>query len=315
LLNHPASTKPRIGLGLRFRAWWEGVAPEDLLDAQPRTAKSRVVQKETSLVAPLAEWENARIRIMQMIWGPGHNMPGGSEHVSMLVKPFGLDPSKSMMVFGAGLGGAVRTIATEYGVWTTGYEAESDLAHAGKQLSFMAGLDRKAEMQLYVPADFEQSPNSFDCILSAEALYRYKNKYDILAKLQKCLKAKGQLSITDFVLAPGVESDDPRLKPFGKQQVELWHLEEYERRFRELNLDLRVTEDIGDQYRQMILRGWAELARGDPVKLATARTYRAELEAELAYWADRLKALESGALQLLRFYAIKKSETRLMSDW
>lgn len=309
------ATKPQIGFGLRFRAWWEGVEPEDLLNAQPKATKSRVVQKEVSLVAPLADWENGRIRIMQTIWGAGHNMPGGAEHVSMLVKPFGLDPSKSMMVFGAGLGGAVRTIATEYGVWTTGYEMEGDLAHAGKQLSFMAGLDRKAEMQLYVAGDFELAPNSYDCILSAEALYRYKNKYEALAKLQKCLKAKGQLSITDFVLAPGVEPDDPRLKPFSKQQLEFWQAEQYERRFRELSLDLRVTEDIGDKYRQMILRGWADLARGDPVKLATARAFQGELEAELAYWAGRLKALESGALQLLRFYLIKKSETRLMSDW
>jgi len=315
VLNQSVSMKPRITFGLRFRAWWEGVEPEDLLNSQPTATKSRVVQKEKSLVAPLEEWENARIRIMQTIWGAGQNMPGGKEHISELAKPFGLDPSKSMMVFGAGLGGAVRTIATQFGVWTTGYEMEGELAHAGKQLSFSVGLDRKAEMQLYVPTDFEMSPNSYDCILSPEALYRYKNKQDILAKFHKCLKAKGQLSITDFVLAPGVMPDDPRLKPFKNQPLEFWHLEQYERRFRELSLDLRVTEDISDKYRQMILQGWAELARGDPIKVATARAYVAELEAELAYWADRLKALESGALQLLRFYVIKKSETRLMSDW
>lgn len=315
MLQQAVPVKPRISFGIRLRAWWEGVAPEELVGDPSKNAKSRVVQKETSLVAPLQDWENGRIRIMQMIWGAGYNMPGGAEHVSMLVKPFGIDPSKSMMVFGAGLGGAVRTIATDFGVWTTGYEVETDLAHAGKQLSVMAGLDRKAEMQIYVPTDFELSPNSIDCILSAEALYRYKNKYEILGKLQKYLKAKGQMSLTDFVLAPGVKPDDPRLKPFNRQQLEFWRAEQYEQRFRELSLDLRVTEDIGDKYRQMILRGWAELAQGDPVKLATARAFRGELEAELAYWADRLKALENGVLQLQRFYVIKKSEAKLMSNW
>jgi len=270
---------------------------------------------ETPKVAPLAEWENGRIRIMQMMWGAGHGMPGGAEHIAALVKPFGLDPSKSMMVFGAGLGGAVRTIAAESGVWTTGYEIEGELARAGKQLSFMAGLDRKAEMQLYMPTDFEPSPNSCDYILSPEALYRHRNKNELLAKLQKSLRPKGQLSITDFCLAPGVAPDDPRLEAFSAQPLEFWPAEQYERRFRELSLELRVSEDIGESYRKMILQGWAELARGDPVQLATARAFVTELEAELAYWADRLKALESGALQLLRFYTIKKAETRLMSNW
>jgi len=314
VFQQTASMKPHFGIGLRLRAWWEGVDPADLLDVQPQP-KSRAVQKETSLVAPLEDWENARIRIMQMIWGAGWNMPGGTVHLSTLAKPAGLDPSKSVMVFGAGLGGAVRAIATEYGVWTTGYEAENDLAHAGKHLSFVAGLDRKAEMQIYVPDDFEPSPNSFDCILSAEALHRYMNKHELLGKFQRCLRPKGQLSMTDFVLAPGVKPNDPRLKPFGKQQLEFWHTGQYEQRFRELSLDLRVTEDIGEKYRQMILRSWAELARGDPVKLATTRMFLREFEAELACWANRLKALESGVLQLQRFYIIKKSETRLMSDW
>ena len=319
LAAQPKSTKPRIGLGLRLRAWWNGVEPEDLIVAGPRAMKSRVQKKapraETSLVAPLAEWENGRIRVMQVIWGADHGMPGGADHVSALMKPFGLEPGKSVMVFGANIGGAVRTIATECQALTTGYEIDGDLAHAGKQLSATAGLDRKAEMQLYVPADFDLPPNSFDGILSAEALYRYRNKYELLAKLQKSLRPKGQLCITDFVLAPGVKPNDPRLKAFSGEELEFWQAEQYERRFRELSLDVQATEDIGDSYRQMILRGWAELAQADPAKLATARAFSSELEAELAYWADRMKALESGALQLLRFHVIKKSETRLMSDW
>jgi len=308
-----------MGLGLRLRAWWGGYDAKELHAHEQGAFKSRVTKEsaraEPSQVAPLAEWENGRIRIMQMIWGTGHSMPGGAEHVSALVKPFGLDPSKSMMVLGASLGGGTRTIATEYDVWTTGYEMEGELVHAGKKLSAMAGLDRKAELQNYVRADFDLQPNIYDGIVCAESLYRYKDKYELLGKLQKCLKPKGQLAITDFVLAPGVEADDPRLESLDTKELEFWQAEQYERRFRELSLDVRVTEDIGEDYRRMILQGWAEVAQGDPVKMATARAFASELEAELAYWAARLKALESGALQLLRFYMTKKTEARLMSDW
>src|SRR5437870_381519 len=110
---------------LRLYAWWEGYNAEELLAQlqQPaRSASSREAKSTPLSIPPLAPWESPRIRIMQLVWGLGYHRPGGPEHFLSLVKPFGLDPSKSMMEFGAGLGGGARTVAHEYGVWVTGYE-------------------------------------------------------------------------------------------------------------------------------------------------------------------------------------------------
>lgn len=304
----------------RLLAWWEGaeVASQGEIE---RRARERVAPKlkmptpEAPLVAPLLDWETPRTRIAQLVWGPGYDKPGGPDYVLSLVKPFGLDPSKSMMEFGSGLGGGARTVSKTFDVWVTGYEADSELSHAGKQLSIVAGIDRKADMQRYVADEFDLKPNSFDCILSSESLHAFESKYEILSSLQKGLKSKGQLSMTDFVLAPGVAPNDKRLRDMQATPVDLWRPDQYEQRMSELNLDLRITEDITDNYRKMILQGWMNFAQGDQTTFATAKAHPGAVVAELNLWTKRLEALEKGLIRVQRFYAIKKSAAKLMSDW
>jgi SAM-dependent methyltransferase len=304
----------------RLLAWWEGADTASEAEIEKR-ARERVAPRfkmppqEAPLVAPLLDWETPRTRIAQLVWGPGYDKPGGPEHVLDLVKPFGLDPSKSVMEFGAGLGGATRTISKTFDAWVTGYEANAELSHAGKQLSIGAGIDRKADMQLYVPGEFDLKPNSIDCILSTETLHGFDSKYDVLASLLKGLKSKGQLSMTDFVLAPGVAPNDKRLKEIHKAPLDLWRPDQYEQRFDTLNLDIRVTEDITDSYRKMVLQGWMNFAQGDPTTFATAKAHPGAVVAELNVWTKRLEALEKGLLRVQRFYAIKKSSAKMMSDW
>ena len=313
--------KSGISFKARLRAWWEGyeAGPDAELEAlarQRHTPRLKMPEVEKGpVVVPLADWETPRTRIAQLVWGQGFDKPGGPPHVLELVKPFGLDPSKSMMDFGTGLGGGARTVSKEYDVWVTGYEGDAEMSRAGKQLSLIAGLDRKADIQRYVAGEFDLSPNSFDCILSHEALHLFESKYDILALLQKGLKSRGQLSMTDFVLGQGIAPNDPRLRAFQSTPLDLWRPDQYERRLAEVNLDLRITEDITDNYRKMILQGWMNFAQGDHAAFATAKAHPGAVIAELNLWTKRLEALEKGLLRVVRFYAIKKSGAKLMSDW
>jgi SAM-dependent methyltransferase len=313
--------KSGINFKARFRAWWEGYDAKAEAEAergrQERKApRLELPQAETGpVVAPLADWETPRTRIAQLVWGAGFDKPGGPPHVMELIKPFGLDPSKSMMDFGTGLGGAARMISKECDVWVTAYEGDPELSRAAKQLSIIAGLDRKADIQRYVANEFDLSPNSFDCILSHEALHLFESKYDILASLQKGLKSRGQLSMTDFVLGQGIAPNDSRLRAFQATPLDLWRPDQYEQRLGEVNLDLRITEDITDNYRKMILQGWMNFAQGDQTTFATAKAHPGAVIAELNLWTKRLEALEKGLLRVVRFYAIKKSGAKLMSDW
>jgi SAM-dependent methyltransferase len=312
--------KSGITLKARLRAWWDGHEAEPTERESSglhgrKTPKLVIPKSAENVVAPIADWETPRIRIAQLVWGPGFDKPGSTAHAFNLVKPFGLDSSKSMLDFGTGLGGAARAINKEFEVWVTGYEADAELSRAGKHLSMIAGLDRKADIQRYVDGEFDLSPNSFDCILSSESLHSFESKYDILSSLQKGLKSRGQLSMTDFVLGQGIAPNDSRLRAMQATPIDLWRADQYEQRLGEVNLDLRITEDITDNYRKMILQGWMHFAQGDATSLATAKAHPGAVIAELNLWTKRLEALEQGLMRVVRFYAIKKSGAKLMSDW
>lgn len=313
--------KTAITFKARFRAWWEGydiVSEEDAEEVWRRRHTARFTAsapEKKAQAEPLKEWETARTRIAQLVWGAGFDKPGGADHVLNLVKPFGLNPSKSTMDFGTGLGGGARTISKEYDVWVTGYEADPELSNVGKHISLAAGMDRKADIQRYVPGEFDLAPNSLDCILSSETLHSFESKYDVLSSLQKGLKSKGQLSMTDLVLGEGISPKDSRLKALQSTPFDLWRPEQYEQRLAEINLDLRITEDITDSYRKMILQGWMNFAQSDASTFATAREHPEAVVAELNRWTKRLEIIEQGLVRVVRFYAIKKSGARLMSDW
>ena len=310
--------KAGITFKARLRAWWEGVevTPDDLADGpRRRTPRLEMPVAAPPVATPLEEWETARTRITQLVWGHGFDKPGGPDHILDLAKSFELEAGKVVMDFGTGLGGAARILSQKFDVTVMAFEGDPILSRAGKQISVLDGLDRKADIQRYVPGEFDPVQNSFDCVLSTEALHAFDSKYDTIALLLKGLRPKGHLAITDYTLGPGVSPHDKRLRDFQTGSLDLWRQDQYEQRFTEMNLDLKSSQDITDEYRNMILQGWMNFAQGDQLTFATARAHPAAVIAELNLWTKRLDALEKGLVRFVRFHAVKRTGARLMSDW
>src|SRR5262249_22603785 len=150
----------------------------------------------------------------QQLWGDGFTQPGGTGFILKMVNPFALNPSMTVMDFGAGLGGGTRAVSDEFKIWVTGFEADSLLAEAAQELSTRKGA-KKAEVKAYRAPEFQAKPASYDCIFSHASLYLLEEKSKLLGLFERTLKSRGQIAITDFVRAPGVAADDPRLKDFG----------------------------------------------------------------------------------------------------
>lgn len=305
---------------MRLRAWWEG---EEV--ALPRTTNratagaSKTDQGPPSVtIPPLMPWETEAIRIKEQVWGAGYYQPGGEDHVLGLAKPFGLNPSLTVMDFGAGLGGGTRALVNEFGVWVSGLEPTADLAKAGKELSIKAGLEKKADIVRYSPEGFEPKQGSIDCILSAESLYLIEDKVKLLKALEWCLKPRGQVSFTDFVRHDDIQINDQRLQGLGLAPTDQTFFAsgaEYIRWFRELNFDLRVNEDITDRYRKFIMDGWVEFTQAGGEKAAHAKVLQDEVVKEVELWSRRVAAFDAGHLRVMRYYAIKLGGTKLMSNW
>ncbi|HET6159110.1 MAG TPA: methyltransferase domain-containing protein [Dongiaceae bacterium] len=293
-------------------AWWEGV------ELPPTEAPPPGAAREPEPPPPpikLEPWENPAIRVRHAIWGEGFRGPGGAPFALELVKPFAINNSMSILDFGCGAGGPARAITKEFDVWITGIERDRDYVDLGKLLSTKAGLERKAEIIAYDPENFVSRSGGFDCILSIETLFRFESREVILARLENCLKTRGQLTVCDYVRADHAAPDDPLIAAaLGANTPALWTRGEYEKRFNELKFDLRVSEDITDKYRLMALMAFDQVTKV-PEGKAVIRTFQDAFLAEFEEWDRRMKAIEAGVLKVYRFYGIKMGTATLMSNW
>jgi SAM-dependent methyltransferase len=305
---------PKVPFKQRFLAWWEGVEVPAAGPPPPR-------QERTAESGPppppikLEPWESAVIRVRHAIWGEGFRWPGGSPFVLELVKPFAINSSMSMLDFGCGAGGPARAVAKEFDVWITGIERDRDQVEVGKLLSSKAGLERKAEIIAYDPDNFVSRSGGFDCILSVDTLFRFDSRESILARLEHCLKTRGQLTVCDYTRGDKVAPDDPLIAAaLGADTPALWTNGEYEKRFNDLKFDLRVSEDVTEKFRLLALTALHQVTQ-TPEGKAVIRTFPDAFMAEVGDWERKLAAIEAGVLKVYRFYGIKMGSTSLMSNW
>lgn len=296
----------------RFVAWWEGYE----LEASTGQPALQVPSHDVRYQPDQPHWETARLRLVQQVWGEGFSTPGQESHILNMIKFFGLDPAMSVLDLGAGLGGATRIMSEKFGVWVTGLESDPHLAEAGMGLSTKAGMAKKAPILAFDPAEFEQKPNSVDCVFSKEFLYTVKDKEAFLKAIENALKSRGQLLFTDYVLAKAhlrSSAIDKWLK-HEHRESHLWSVEDYQEALAKLHLDIRVTQDITTSHHKMVTQAWADYmmaARKSGIDEEVAPALVDELE----LWTRRMQAIDAGDLKVCRVHVLKKDTTRLMSNW
>ena len=300
----------------RFKAWWEGyeLAPEQIepvvVPADP--GDGAMLRHEASE----ERWTEARIDLVQKVWGDGLIGPGGTERILEMVKPLDLTPAMSLLDLGAGLGGVARIVADHFGTWVTGFEADPRLTAAGMECSTKAGLGKKAPVEGFDPETFEVEPKSYDSVFSKEFFFTVQGKDRLLRHIETVLKDRGQIMFTDFVLAEAGHSS-PAIDAWRASEPVKpapWAAEDYVQALTELNLGVRLSEDITEETRALITQAWgAYMANVNRADLDSASASAVIGEAEL--WARRVKLLDSKDLKVCRIHAIKSRNANLLSDW
>jgi cyclopropane fatty-acyl-phospholipid synthase-like methyltransferase len=319
---------PKVGLGLRLKAWWEGYDTEDikarLKDRQPEDmAEPESEDDEPKDVSAenLDPWDEETIDIAQYIWGKGFCGPGGPDYVISLSKLLALSPEMSMLQIGSGLGGPARVLVDRFGVWITGFEQSQMLVDKGNKLSKMAGLERKVVLDQYEPDGFEGFQRKYDRAISKEALFTIQDKAGMIGHIEDKLKPGGLFLMTEYVISgEGVPSKDSykewmvgeRSHPFPVTSDDLVDMLKASR------MQVRVSEDISRQYIEMINQAWtgADEVAAKLAKRENGAQMIQTLMREAEFWTRRKKLLESGDLMLWRIVANKKSGgPSMMSDW
>lgn len=309
-----AGATVKIPFRMRLKAWWDGN------DLEVRRKQRKTGAGTASAAAPVRppyeRWNEAHLELLNAVWGEGRVTPGGDDYILHLVKPFGLNPAMSLLDLGAGLGGASRLMAETFGVWVTGVERVQVLAEAGMEISKQAGLEKKAPINVFDPDKFDMRAKSFDCIFSKEMLFTMENKERVLQMIELMLKDQGQFLFTDYIVDPAVDTG-ALVEAWSKDEPDepfLLTADDYQRALTEMKLEIRISEDITTEFRDLIVQRWTDYISQGEGKGVDDRLASALVE-EVELWTRRVQILDSGALKLYRFYTLKKTRSSLLSDW
>ncbi len=329
--------KPKLPLKLRLKAWWEGYDSDEMAarlhgglsgggaaDTAPSKGKKKASNSaapETESEVPIDPWDQETIDIAQYIWGDGFCGPGGPEYIVTLSKLLALSPEMSMIEIGCGLGGRSRTLVDRFGVWITGYEESDGLVKAGKEMSKMAGVTKKANITKFQLDGFEGFDRKFDRALAKESLFTVQDKKMIIEKTEESLKAGGLVLVTDYVVdnESVLSSDNYKAWKVSERSTPYCITpDDYSEMFKEARMQVRVSEDISAEYVSMINKAWAgaEKVAAKLAKEEGGPRLIQILMREAEFWTRRKKMLESGDLKLWRMVANKKTDgPSMMSDW
>ncbi|MCR9218894.1 MAG: class I SAM-dependent methyltransferase [Alphaproteobacteria bacterium] len=314
---------PYIPLKIRFKAWWEGVDPLELMrGADPaRAAAAAKITVDPPADEPLGPWPPSRVALCRRLWDVDEDdevvEPGGAAYTAELYKPMGLDSTKSGFDLSAGLGGGIRKLAKERDLWLTGYELEPDLAAEAMRLSTQHGMERRCPIKPLDEEALDLGERRCDGVMLRERLHRIRNKQKLLDDIFTALKPYGHLVLTDLVLESESAADHPVVAGWLKRAEEraadgstlhLWTKADVKKGILSNRMDLRIFEDETEKYLGLVQGGWARFV-GGLTKAEMTRPFVDDMMREAEYWLYLSKALESGKLRYLRAHAIRGGET------
>ncbi|MCW2247160.1 SAM-dependent methyltransferase [Azospirillum fermentarium] len=249
-------------------------------------------------------WSVERVRGAQMLWGEGFTAPGDAHWMVDAVRPFGLNPSKSVLDLAAGLGGVARAIVNAFDTWVTGLEPSPLLARMAMRRSQIQGMDRKAPVIHYDPEHFRPA-GSYDLVLADRIMHRVRDKDFFLDNVADCLKPKGSALFMDYVIEGTPDSWDSWNAWKEEEPTDLfpWTTKRMTDELTQRNLDVRIGEDLTQIHRAQVLERVRQLSERIEHMPPDGRLF-AGLARELALWWARLQVLGRG-LSFYRFVALK----------
>lgn len=294
----------------RLMAWWEGYDALDYARMRRPKKMPRRAKKEAEIPQNISP-EEARLIIIQKIWGKGFSGPGTAKHIHNLSKLLSLSPQMSALIIGADLGGPARILAQDYGVWLNGYETDPMIAEAAHQMSIDAGLERKAQI---VHMNLNKNPvfeRNFDRAFSKEAFYLIAEKKDLMQAIFDHLKKGSLFLMTDYVVEDKQAHDHPCITEWQSSEPQDIYLSEEKtlgQLIEKAGFTLRVHEDITDQYITMIEQAWANANTLVRLMVEDKSVHQDNLKIilqEAEVWGQKHKALQSGKLKVCRYLAHK----------
>lgn len=292
-----------VPFAVRFRAWWDGVEPGALVkDGQPggiRRNKLIVVDSPELRGDGTETRAELKYRLWSRLYGEGFSFPGGQEGTTELLKRIGLKKSGHFLDLAAGIGGATRLAALQFGATVMGLESDPELAEMGMKLSVIRGLEARVPISTYDPATIELPEFAYDVMLIRDGFFAMDDRERLLRQMHRALARDGKIVLNGLMRAPGasVIADNPaKVSESPHQNAIPWTLAEFDMECLAEGLRISMFMDLTDSHRKVLLDGWnnfsSTLTRG-----SLDRPFVDILMGEAEIVKNRIAAINAGALR------------------
>lgn len=279
--------------------------PPPLVDSLLATAPPMTPDAPSRAVRPLS-WSRDRLDVSDALWGEGYQFPGGEIETLRLAKPLGLSAASSLLLLGAGGGGPACSIATKLGVWVSGFETDPGLIDAAQTRIGRAKLGKRAQVDVWNPAEPELTRHFYHHGLALEPL-RGSMPEPTLAAISAAIKPGGQLMMIETVADAPLDPSDPDIARWamleGRDPTALATEVAITRVLGRLGFDVRVVEDISRRHMDQAMLGWRTQVR-DIEDVRPSRRQAALIVGEAELWLVRMRLFRAGRLRLVRWHAI-----------
>jgi SAM-dependent methyltransferase len=127
---------------------------------------------------------------------------GGKGATLELAKMAGLTPDMEVLDVGGGMGGAARTLASQYGCRVTVLDLTESFIEAGKQFTHLTKLDDKVHFELGNALQMPFGATSFDRVITQHATMNIPDKAKLYSEVYRVLRTGGRFVFHEIMAGP-----------------------------------------------------------------------------------------------------------------
>jgi phosphoethanolamine N-methyltransferase len=146
------------------------------------------------------EYDDAAIRFLEVVWGPGYLSPGGPDEVDRVIAGLQL-AGKTALDIGCGTGGITLHVARKLGLaHITGFDVEAPVIQAAQQRAQAEHMTHCTDFVQAPPGRLPFADASFDLVFSKDALIHVSDKESLFAEVFRVLRPGGVFAASDWLI-------------------------------------------------------------------------------------------------------------------
>ncbi len=149
------------------------------------------------MIVTAPEYDDAAIRFLEVLWGPGYLSPGGPEEVDRVLAGLAL-AGRDLLDIGCGAGGVTLHIARTHGAKVTGFDVEEPVIAAARSRAEAERLEARFVQAPPGPLPFPDA--CFDIVFSKDALIHVPDKEALFAEVFRVLRPGGVFAASDWLI-------------------------------------------------------------------------------------------------------------------